>query len=133
MFRRSLFIRDRYACSLVEENFGIAMAARIPMMTTTTSSSMSVKPVRDPERIRPSASKGIVAEPARQKKGAVTSRPPPPHRVSSRALDDAVDLAGGGRVRPAVHRAGLEAGRNRRVGHADGVARRARRVRGAHR
>ena len=32
------------AFSLVLENFGIAMAARMPMITTTISSSMRVKP-----------------------------------------------------------------------------------------
>src|SRR3989449_4084086 len=45
-FRRSDFIEARYAFSLVFANFGIAMAARIPMITTTIRSSMSVKPLR---------------------------------------------------------------------------------------
>src|SRR6059036_1370430 len=44
-FRRSDFIEARYAFALVLANFGIAMAARMPM-TTTISSSMSVKPLR---------------------------------------------------------------------------------------
>src|SRR5947209_5665428 len=45
-FRRSDFIEAMYAFSFVLANFGIAMAARIPMITTTISSSMSVKPLR---------------------------------------------------------------------------------------
>src|SRR3989442_7664409 len=40
-FRRSDFIEARYAFSLVFANFGIAMAARMPMITTTISSSIS--------------------------------------------------------------------------------------------
>src|SRR6185437_13723082 len=44
--RRSDFIAATYALSLVLANFGIAMAARMPMMTTTISSSMSVNPFR---------------------------------------------------------------------------------------
>src|SRR2546425_6596708 len=40
-FRRSDFIEARYAFSLVFANFGIAMAARMPMITTTIRSSMS--------------------------------------------------------------------------------------------
>src|SRR6059036_627484 len=35
-----------YAFALVLANFGIAMAAKMPMITTTISSSMSVKPLR---------------------------------------------------------------------------------------
>src|SRR5213594_405968 len=45
-FRRSDFIEAMYAFALVLANFGIAMAAKIPMITTTISSSMSVKPLR---------------------------------------------------------------------------------------
>src|SRR5882762_7659736 len=45
-FRRSDFIEARYAFSLVFANFGIAMAARMPMITTTINSSISVKPLR---------------------------------------------------------------------------------------
>src|SRR6266540_1854791 len=45
-FRRSDFIEEMYAFSFVFANFGIAMAARMPMITTTISSSMSVKPLR---------------------------------------------------------------------------------------
>src|SRR6058998_2671615 len=45
-FRRSDFIDAMYAFSLVAANFGIAMAARMPMITTTISSSISVKPFR---------------------------------------------------------------------------------------
>src|SRR2546425_11461511 len=45
-FRRSDFIEAMYAFALVLANFGIAMAARMPMITTTISSSMSVKPLR---------------------------------------------------------------------------------------
>src|SRR5437899_13095539 len=44
--RRSDFIDARYAFSFVLANFGIAIAASIPMITTTISSSISVKPLR---------------------------------------------------------------------------------------
>src|ERR1044072_6961454 len=44
--RRSDFIDARYAFSFVLANFGIAIAARMPMITTTISSSISVKPLR---------------------------------------------------------------------------------------
>src|SRR6202165_4908628 len=42
--RRSDFIAATYALSFVFANFGIAIAARMPMMTTTIKSSISVKP-----------------------------------------------------------------------------------------
>src|SRR3954462_13519362 len=45
-FRRSDFIAVTYAFDFVLANFGIAIAAKMPMMTTTISSSMSVKPLR---------------------------------------------------------------------------------------
>src|SRR4051812_20832177 len=45
-FRRSDFIAAMYAFDLVLANFGIAIAARMPMITTTMSSSMRVKPLR---------------------------------------------------------------------------------------
>src|SRR5690349_9011939 len=44
--RRSDFIEAMYAFSFVLANLGIAMAAKMPMMTTTISSSISVKPLR---------------------------------------------------------------------------------------
>src|SRR6185503_18873119 len=44
MLRRSDFIAATYALSFVLANFGIAIAARIPMMTTTIRSSIRVKP-----------------------------------------------------------------------------------------
>src|SRR6185295_5311833 len=44
--RRSDFIEARYAFSFVFANFGIAIAARMPIITTTIRSSMSVKPLR---------------------------------------------------------------------------------------
>src|ERR687889_420661 len=44
--RRSDFIAAMYAFDLVLANFGIAIAARMPMMTTTIRSSISVKPLR---------------------------------------------------------------------------------------
>src|SRR5882762_2298422 len=44
--RRSDFIEARYAFSFVFANFGIAIAAKMPMITTTIRSSMSVKPLR---------------------------------------------------------------------------------------
>src|ERR1035437_2169142 len=42
--RRSDFIEATYAFSFVLANFGIAIAARMPMMTTTINSSIRVKP-----------------------------------------------------------------------------------------
>src|SRR5215207_6262212 len=44
--RRSDFIAAMYAFDLVLANFGIAIAARIPMITTTIRSSIRVKPLR---------------------------------------------------------------------------------------
>src|SRR2546423_8258620 len=44
MLRRSDFIAATYALSFVFANFGIAIAARMPMMTTTIKSSIRVKP-----------------------------------------------------------------------------------------
>src|SRR5712664_2831718 len=44
--RRSDFIEAMYAFALVFANFGIAIAAKMPMITTTIRSSMSVKPLR---------------------------------------------------------------------------------------
>src|SRR5580765_496318 len=44
--RRSDFMEAMYAFSFVLANFGIAMAAKMPMITTTISSSISVKPLR---------------------------------------------------------------------------------------
>src|SRR5688500_5425773 len=45
-FFRSDFIWAMYAFSFVFANFGIAIAARMPMITTTIRSSMSEKPLR---------------------------------------------------------------------------------------
>src|ERR1700693_226684 len=42
--RRSDFIAATYALSFVFANFGIAIAARMPMITTTIKSSIRVKP-----------------------------------------------------------------------------------------
>src|SRR6185503_13870713 len=42
--RRSDFMAVMYAFDFVFANFGIAIAAKMPMMTTTISSSMRVKP-----------------------------------------------------------------------------------------
>src|SRR5665213_3479127 len=44
--RRSDFAAVTYAFDLVLANLGIAIAARMPMMATTISSSMRVKPLR---------------------------------------------------------------------------------------
>src|SRR5215211_334877 len=54
MFRRSDFIEARYAFSFVLANFGIAIAARMPMITTTIRSSIRVKPFRVVLRMRDS-------------------------------------------------------------------------------
>src|SRR6266513_4939968 len=56
MLRRSDFIAATYALSLVFANFGIAIAARMPMITTTIRSSIRVKPflafmVQSPESV----------------------------------------------------------------------------------
>src|SRR5438105_14446155 len=45
-FLRSDFIAEKYAFSRVLPNFGIAIAARMPMMTTTINNSINVKPLR---------------------------------------------------------------------------------------
>src|SRR6266487_294130 len=45
-FRRSDFMEAMYAFAFVLANFGIAMAAKMPIITTTINSSMSVKPLR---------------------------------------------------------------------------------------
>src|ERR1700688_531780 len=45
-FRRSDFIEAMYAFCFVLANLGIAIAARMPIITTTINSSMSVKPLR---------------------------------------------------------------------------------------
>src|SRR5437762_5136723 len=45
-FRKSDFIEARYAFSFVFANFGIAIAAKMPMITTTIRSSIRVKPFR---------------------------------------------------------------------------------------
>src|SRR5438105_9175950 len=45
-FRRSDFIEAMSALPFVFANFGIAMAAKIPMITTTIRSSIRVKPLR---------------------------------------------------------------------------------------
>src|SRR3979411_1530283 len=42
--RRSDFIAATYALSLVFANFGIAIAARMPLLTKNTTSTISVKP-----------------------------------------------------------------------------------------
>src|SRR5690349_1219353 len=44
--RRSDFMDAAYAFCLVLANFGIAIAARMPMITTTIKSSIRVKPLR---------------------------------------------------------------------------------------
>src|SRR6185295_11002008 len=44
--RGSDFIEARYAFSFVFANFGIAIAAKMPMITTTIRSSIRVKPLR---------------------------------------------------------------------------------------
>src|SRR5450432_4921701 len=49
MLRRSDFSEARYAFSFVLANFGIAIAAKMPMITTTIRSSISVKPLRMPD------------------------------------------------------------------------------------
>src|SRR6266516_1622610 len=44
--RRSNFMEARYAFSFVLATFGIAIAAKMPLITTTISSSIRVKPLR---------------------------------------------------------------------------------------
>src|SRR4051812_28771081 len=61
-FRRSDFIAAMYAFSFVFANFGIAIAAKMPMMTTTIRSSMSVKPLRTLRSIGVSPLRGLFEE-----------------------------------------------------------------------
>src|ERR671910_2735827 len=44
--RRSVFMLAIFALSFVFANFGIAIAAKMPMITTTINSSIRVKPLR---------------------------------------------------------------------------------------
>src|SRR5258708_27619936 len=44
--RRSDFIDARYAFSFVFANFGIAIAAKMPMITTTIRTAITAKPLR---------------------------------------------------------------------------------------
>src|ERR1041384_2208519 len=46
MFRMSVFTEASFALSFDDANFGMAMAARSPITTTTVSSSIKVKPLR---------------------------------------------------------------------------------------
>src|SRR5471030_1724553 len=59
--RRSDFIAAVYAFVFVLANFGIAIAAKMPMMTTTIKSSMRVKPLRMRFMIISRDSKGVTA------------------------------------------------------------------------
>src|ERR1051325_2622206 len=52
--RRSDFICARYALFFVFPNFGTAIAARMPMMTTTINSSIRVNPLRSVDMFRSS-------------------------------------------------------------------------------
>ena len=47
MLRRSVLTEASLALSLVAANFGIAIAARMPMMTTTIMISTTVKPLEE--------------------------------------------------------------------------------------
>src|SRR5213596_2516254 len=81
-FRRSDFIEARYAFSFVFANFGIAIAARIPMITTTINSSISVKPLRFTANLQDwdtgkGAALGLVHGPFGHKKRAAGFPPPP--------------------------------------------------------
>src|SRR3954463_688200 len=58
--RRSDFIAAMYAFDLVFANFGIAIAARIPMITTTIRSSIRVKPLRMESIQTPVSEEGVV-------------------------------------------------------------------------
>ena len=46
MLRRSVLTEASFALSLVAANLGIAIAAKMPMITTTMRSSIRVKPFR---------------------------------------------------------------------------------------
>src|ERR1700756_1027499 len=68
--RRSDFMDAAYAFCLVLANFGIAIAARMPMITTTINSSMSVKPLRfmlPPKRSRRRCERSIPEVPLTQR------------------------------------------------------------------
>src|ERR1041385_2497850 len=85
--RRSDFIDARYAFSFVLANFGIAIAARMPMITTTISSSISVKPLRL-TTLPPVEEKGRFAttspdrdwSPHKKRAAGAPAAPPPPPR-----------------------------------------------------
>src|SRR6267154_4169517 len=121
--RRSDFIDARYAFSFVFANFGIAIAARMPMITTTIRSSISVKPLRFTLNYLPlgtgSRHRGAALRPAWQlvrhkKKERRVS--PPPRCFRPKALDAlrlALFVGRGKRRRTHVNRAGLRRGRVR--------------------
>src|SRR6266852_2588089 len=84
--RRSDFIEAIYAFALVFANFGIAIAAKMPMITTTIRSSMSVKPLRFilvPPRIG-HANRTLSS--IRQKQGTCLARGRRPDMMKSREL-----------------------------------------------
>src|SRR6266536_1908710 len=115
--RRSDFIEARYAFSFVFANFGIAIAAKMPMITTTIRSSISVNPLRFTLNYLPlgtgSRSQGRRPQTRRaaggsQKKERRVS--PPPWCFRPKALDAlrlALFVGRGQRCRTHVDRAGL--------------------------
>src|SRR6266704_2363105 len=116
-FRKSDFIDARYAFSCVFANFGIAIAAKMPMITTTIRSSISVNPLRFTLNYLPlgtgSRSQGRRPQTRRaarwsQKKERRVS--PPPWCFRPKALDAlrlALFVGRGQRRRTHVNRAGL--------------------------
>src|ERR1043166_8738502 len=117
--RRSDFIDARYAFSFVLANFGIAIAARMPMITTTISSSISVKPLRL-TTLPPVEEKGRCAPPSPDRNGPPQKKRaavrPAARSLSTGAVAlDALRLAflvgRGDRRRTHVNAAGLGRGR----------------------
>src|SRR5687768_6748712 len=84
MLRRSDFIDARYAFSFVLANFGIAIAARMPMITTTIKSSISVKPLR---LLRIKKSPGVQLSSSRRCPTPVCPRPLQRQRADQHASE----------------------------------------------
>src|SRR6266702_786856 len=115
--RRSDFIDARYAFSFVFANFGIAIAAKMPMITTTIRSSISVNPLRFTLNYLPlgtgSRSQGRRPQTRRAARWSPKKErrvSPPPWCFRPKALDAlrlALFVGRGQRRRTHVNRAGL--------------------------
>src|SRR4029079_19386414 len=81
--RKSVIIAEVYALPFVFENFGIAIAARTPITTTTISNSIRVKPPWDRGLFLARASIPLPGKVAGFPRGKGWGRgsPPPPRRL----------------------------------------------------